>query len=399
MIKTLRRKYVLVTMLYLVSVIGILFAVDTLYSEYLDDMNMRGLLEWIAVSNILFDTDKEFEDEMVLKEIEEEDNPIVGVILDADGNRVFQRCIGGKADKDDNEDIIRKIADKPMGSYKAGTYIYTKKQLKNNNMLIIYTDTSDHEYKYLRILNTVLIIAGAAGVLFLITFKLSSYVTEPARRALEREKQFISDASHELKTPLSAISVNAQALELDGNNGFYVGNIISETKRMNRLIERLLTLSRLEENMAVNRSEFSLSDVVEEMMLTYESVAYEKQIRLGRFIEAAVTYNGDEDDIRQLIVILLDNAIKNTNDNGEINVSLVKKKNGIKLVVQNTGEIIKREDIEHIFERFYTTDQSRSSGSFGLGLSIARAIVEKNSGTIDVTSCDNEGTVFTIYLK
>lgn len=399
MIKSLRKKYVLVTMLYLICVVVVLFIADTLYSSHLDDMNMRSLLEWVAASNILFDADKEFEDEMVLKEMEEEENPIVGIILDEDRKVIFRRCIGGNIEQCFNEQLIEKIVYQPIGRYKTGSYIYTKKQLKNGNLLIVYTDTRVHEYRYLWILYTILIIAGAVGVLFLITLKLSAFVTEPARRALDREKQFVSDASHELKTPLCAISVNAQALELDEKNSCYIKNIVSETKRMNRLIERLLTLSRMEENATVNKDEFSISDVMEEMILTYESMAYEKRVTVHKDIEEAVIFKGDKDDIRQLIVILLDNAIKNTDVGGEIHISLTHKRNEIKITVQNTGDIIREEDIEHIFERFYTTDQSRSGDSFGLGLSIARAIVINNGGTIDVTSKDNEGTVFSVCFK
>ena len=113
-------------------------------------------------------------------------------------------------------------------------------------------------------------LGGTGSVLLLITVYLSRYVTEPARKALEREKQFVTDASHELKTPLGAISANAQALEMNEGNIAYINNIISETSRMNRLIERLLTLSRIEEEVVPKRELFSLSEVLEEETLTYE---------------------------------------------------------------------------------------------------------------------------------
>lgn len=396
MVKDLQKKFVLVTMLYLTIVIAVLILADTLYSAHLDDLNTRDLLEWIASGNILFGTDEEIDSEMTLQEIEEEDIPIVGVILDNEGKVIFQKFLGESCEKTVDKNVVDRIADQPDDSYKTGSYIYSKRKLKSGNTLIVFMDTSSHEHSCLRVIYAALIIAVAIAILFFITLNLSRYVTEPARKALEREKQFISDASHELKTPLGAISVNAQALELDEKNSIYIRNIVSETSRMNRLIERLLTLSRLEENDEKNDRDFSLSDLLEEMILTYESVAYEKNAELIKDIQEAVTFRGDEDDIRQLIVILLDNAIKNTDEGGKIKVSFASDKNCIKLTVRNSGEIIKKDDLEHIFERFYTTDQSRSGGSFGLGLSIAQAIVNRHDGNISASSSEDEGTIFTV---
>ena len=260
-------------------------------------------------------------------------------------------------------------------------------------------DTSYHENAFVRALYTLLIASGGISVLLLITVYLSRYVTEPARKALEREKQFVTDASHELKTPLGAISANAQALEMNEGNIAYINNIISETSRMNRLIERLLTLSRIEEEVVPKRELFSLSEVLEEEILTYESVAFDKKRRMEYEIQESVKIRGDADEIRQLIVILLDNAIKNAGEGGKIEITLSQHNNEVLLSVRNNGELIKSNDMEHIFERFYTGDLSRHGDSFGLGLSIAKAIVDNHGGTIDASSNIEEGTVFVIRFK
>ena len=214
---------------------------------------------------------------------------------------------------------------------------------------------------------------------------------------MEREKRFVSDASHELKTPLGAISVNAQALEFRGDDSIYVKNIISETGRMNRLIERLLTLSRLEEGALLEKKDFSLSDVVQEMVLTYESIAFEKGKELSSTIEDGIDFNGSADEIRQLLAILLDNAIKNSSDHGQIELKCYRK-NNIFIEVKNDGRGISQEDIGHIFERFYTTDQSRNSSSFGLGLAIAKELTERHGGSISAESEPGKETRFIIKL-
>ena len=168
---------------------------------------------------------------------------------------------------------------------------------------------------------------------------------------------------------------------------------------MNRLIERLLTLSRIEEEVVPKRELFSLSEVLEEEILTYESVAFDKKRRMEYEIQESVKIRGDADEIRQLIVILLDNAIKNAGEGGKIEITLSQHNNEVLLSVRNNGELIKSNDMEHIFERFYTGDLSRHGDSFGLGLSIAKAIVDNHGGTIDASSNIEEGTVFVIRFK
>lgn len=386
-------------MLYLLSVVAVLFVADGLYSCYLDDLNTLDLLEWVASSNLLFGTDREIDEELGLQEIEEQENPIVGMILDPQGNIIYRRSIGDKEPGELPEDLLETILRLPSDCYKTGDYIFAKKTLKNGNRMIVLADTVSNDQNIQKNIYTILMIMGAVFILFMITVFLSYYVTEPARKAFEREKQFISDASHELKTPLGGIAANVQALDLDGKNSIYINNIISETNRMNRLIERLLTLSRLEENTRMNEAVFSLSEVMEEMLLTCESTAFERKIDLERTIAENVTIKGDEDEIRQLIVILLDNAIKNAGEGGSVNVLLLKKRDEIRIAVENTGEIIRKEDLEHIFDRFYTTDISRHGGSFGLGLAIAKAIVSRHNGTITVTSREEEGTVFRVCFN
>lgn len=179
----------------------------------------------------------------------------------------------------------------------------------------------------------------------------------------------------------------------------HIRNIIFESERMSRLIERLLTLSRLDENAIIPQTAFSLSSCVEEMALTYESVAYDKGAAYSYDIAENISFYGNEDDIRQLMAILIDNAIKNTEPSGNISISLTENMGRITIKVENTGKGISAEDIPHIFERFYKSDSSRSECSFGLGLAIAKAVAERNSGSISVQSEVDGVTCFMVEFK
>lgn len=260
-------------------------------------------------------------------------------------------------------------------------------------------DTSDGTNTVVRILTSVVLVCVGVLILLLITVYLSRFVTKPAKAAMEREKQFISDASHELKTPLGAISINAQALKTKDRDNKHIRNILSESERMNRLIERLLILSKLDENADVQKNAFSLSSCTEEMALTYESVAYDKGIDYSYDIADSISFYANEDDIRQLIAILIDNAIKHTDERNSIKITLSENSGSIKLSVENTGSGISAEDIPHIFERFYKADSARSDNSFGLGLAIAKAVTERNGGTISVRSEAGIGTCFTVEFR
>ena len=332
----------------------------------------------------------------VTEKIEDEDSLIVGIITDKNGNILSQQKIGKGQAQSVNQELVDKILSQKEDKLNYKSYVYTVKDLSDGNKLIVLQDTSNKSNAATRAFGTALIILGV-GALALLTFFLSKFITEPARKALEREKQFVSDASHELKTPLSAISINAQALDVDNDN-INVKNILSETKRMNSLIEKLLTLSRYEETPIKDKKICSLSDILNEISLTYESIAFEKEIGYQYEIEDGITVRGDEDELKQLVVILIDNAIKNTEPLGLVTINLSKQNNHCVFEVKNTGKGIAEKDLPHIFERFYTLSTSRSDNSFGLGLPIAKSIVERHKGTITVSSVIDEETVFTVTL-
>ena len=394
--KELRNKFVLVTMTLMCLVFGIFFIVNHFRQQYWFNLETYQFVRWITQSGVLLNDASDSGKELI--ENNDEYNAIIAVIVSDNGDVLEKDYIAGTGKHTLSDRILQTVIAKGETVWKVGSYIYDIRQLPDSERLIVMVDTRDGSNTPLRILSSFLLILAGAAVLLLITVYLSRFVTKPAKAAMEREKQFISDASHELKTPLGAISINAQALRATHADNKHIRNIISESSRMSRLIERLLTLSRIDENADVPKTVFSLSSCAEEMALTYESVAYDKKIGYTYDVQDTISFYGNEDDFRQLTAILIDNAIKHTNAGNQIHISLTEQSGVIKLIVENTGSTIPQEDLPHIFERFYQSSHSRSGNSFGLGLAIAKAVTERNNGSITVTS-SAEKTCFTVCFK
>lgn len=242
--------------------------------------------------------------------------------------------------------------------------------------------------------------AGVLVVLYFVCLWLSRFVTRPAEETFNKQKQFISDASHELKTPLSVIAINADVLSGEIGPSKYMDYIQSETRRMDRLIHQLLELSRMDDaSRPLQKSQFSLSDAMYEVALPFESTAFEQQVNYQTEIEENLTYTGEAESLKQLAAILLDNAFKHTPAGGEIVIALKARGTGAQLTVRNTGEGICDDDLPHIFERFYRCDKSRTdSGSYGLGLAIAQSIVTAHGGSLKAESRPGQYTLFTALL-
>lgn len=398
MVKRLRNKFVIVTTSLMVVVLGSFLLVNTLYNNYWNDIEIIDMLEWIADSGIFYLSPSEINEQMV-EELDEGDKPIVGIVLDNDFNIVEKYLLGNGRDIQVSEELLARMCESRNETNKIGRYFFAYSEPDESHILLVIMDSSVNEKLPLKILGGIGLTALGILLLVLITLFLSRFVTEPAEKSLMREKRFISDASHELKTPLGAISINAQALKLSNEDNIYLNNIISESERMNRLIEKLLTLSKLDEEPEIKFEKINLSEIAEEMALTYESVAFEKKISLEYEIDQSICIQGNQDEIRQLMVILLDNAIKNTPEHGCMNLKIFRDKKCIFIEISNTGKGIKPEDIPHVFERFYTNDKARKNNSFGLGLAIAKAIVERHKGTIEVVSIPDRNTIFTICLR
>ncbi len=222
-------------------------------------------------------------------------------------------------------------------------------------------------------------------VVFILVFIFSRRAIRPVIESMEKQKQFITDAGHELKTPLAIISANTDVLELTSGKNEWTESIRGQTKRLNGLIKDMLALSRMDEESYQPQWEtFSISRAVAEAAAPFETPAKTANKTFFADIDPDLSFRGDESQIRQLVTILCDNALKYSSENGNIRLSLKAKGKNILLSVQNTCTTLPDGDLNRLFDRFYRAENSRSreTGGYGIGLSIARAIVQAHKGKI-----------------
>lgn len=294
-----------------------------------------------------------------------------------------------------------KIAKKNSEKGIIGKYIYKVRKINRNTMRITFIENENaiSHIKTIYIFSVIIAVCSIIGI-YIISKKVSKLIVKPVEETFEKQKQFISDASHELKTPLAVIEANADVLENEIGDNKWIGYIQNEADSMNKLINELLLLAKIEnvDNLR-EQKQFNLSKEIEIVLSMFESMAYEKQVTIKSNIDENVTMIGNKEDIEHIISTLTDNAIKHTEANNEIVVSLKKEKNDIVIEVKNKGEKIPEEEQEKIFERFYRVDKSRNRKEkrYGLGLSIAKSVVEKYNGKIEV-NCKDGFTTFRVTI-
>lgn len=242
-------------------------------------------------------------------------------------------------------------------------------------------------------------------VMFVLSVLLSKWAATPVEDAWNRQRVFFSNASHELKTPLTVISANLDVItsnpdETVNSQGKWFGYIRSEADKMSRLINEMLYIAKEEgTDSKTVMTELSLSEAAEGACLAMEAVAFEKEKQLSWDIEPDITVKGDRESLVKTITILIDNAVSHSSEHSEIKVALKKTRGHAKLTVENQGSPIPPEELERIFDRYYRTDSSRSrdTGGFGLGLAIAKTVIHKHGGTITAESSESR-TVFTVII-
>ena len=257
---------------------------------------------------------------------------------------------------------------------------------------LAFVDMSMEQATLARVIRSYLVIALAALLVLLgIAAAASRWVTRPVERAWRQQRQFLSDASHELKTPLTVILSNAELLEgaaLPEKPARWSGNIRCEAEQMRTLVEQMLTLARADNGVRPAAMEpVNFSDVATECVLSFEPVAFEAGKPLEDHVAEDVTVTGDRDRLRHLISILLDNAVKYGAPGGTITLTLERTERQARLTVANPGDPIPPEHLPHLFERFYRADSSRGEQTgFGLGLSIADTIAREHKGSLRAES-------------
>lgn len=303
-------------------------------------------------------------------------------------------------------------ADEGFGSLSDLGLFYTKRQAGGVMCLAFADMGSASGWRALAATLAVVEIAALA-VFLVISLFFSRWALRPVARAWTQQRRFVADASHDLKTPLTVILANTSiALEHPersvASQSQWLESTQHEAEAMQGLVGDLLTLAKMDEEEAAAQSgaarptleEVDLSDVIEGEVLQFESVAFERGVKLGSQVEPGIKLRGNEQRLRRLAGTLIDNACKYVDDGGAVDVALSRAGKQAKLEVRNTGAPISPEDLPHVFDRFYRADKARTGGvgGHGLGLAIARAIAEEHGGALTASSTQAEGTAFTATL-
>ena len=313
------------------------------------------------------------------------------VLLNEKG-QVLQSDTGQIAAVDDQSagEMAQAVWSSGSASGFQGDYRYIRAaEAEGTRFIFVDCGRSLSNFRTTLIASVLVALAGLLAV-FLLLLILSKRIVRPVAESYEKQRRFITDAGHELKTPLTIIGADLDLVEpeLEGNE--WLQDIRCQVRRLTGLTQDLIFLSRMEEETPpIQPIEFPLSDLTEEMAQSFQGLAKAQGKRLTLSIPPMLSYTGDEKAIRQLLSILLDNALKYTPEEGEVEIALKKEGRMIRLSVSNTiDRPMEREMLDRLFDRFYRGDQSRSSqtGGYGLGLSIAKGIVLAHRGKIRAES-------------
>lgn len=444
MIKRLRKKFIVVTMCSVLAVLFLIVAVINIinYVNIVEDVDsVVAILEKGGGSFATDDFGGGFNGEIGGNPNEEMDGDIIGGVIEEDNGanngvlpppnnkndfqhdhmspetpfetRFFTVIMDSSGSvKTVNTNSIAAINQQQATEYASSlyndgktkgfydNYRYSVISTVDGDIMYIFVDCNKELSNFRSFLFASIIVGFLALIaVFVLVFFLSGKITKPVAESYAKQKRFITDASHEIKTPLTVIGANVEILEMKGVENECLDEIKGQVKRLTSLTEKLVFLARMdEESQALTSTDFSLSDAVEESVKPFYAVAESKEMSLNCDIQRNVSYCGDEVMIRQLISLLLDNALKYSDDKGNIEVLLKTVGGKIQFIVSNPSKDLSG-DLSVLFERFYRTDASRNSetGGHGIGLSIVNAIVTAHKGNITARA-ENGRAIFTVSL-
>ena len=422
MIRKLRARIIIINMALMGIVILAIFTTVCVnsYSNAVNDME-RGLNQ--VVGNRDFDRDRATDDNAPPFDKESkgsfkqkpnihDNEPMqissyVIVELDDDGNITNTTENNVSIDADDLEECVKLARQSNSISGQIGDYrlMYVKHDFMEVHKIVF----ASNNMVFANLRNTVLVSVGlffgSMVIIFLISLWLSGLAVKPVKKAWEQQKQFVADASHELKTPLTVILANNNIMMSHPQSRVtderqWLESTEEEAQHMKQLIDQMLFLAKSDAgNTQVQLSEVNLSEIVEGSALNFEPVAFEREVLIDTDIRPDILMQGNQLQLNQLAHILIDNAVKYAEDNSTVTIALHKHGDGTEFTVNNKGSVISKEEMEHIFDRFYRAEKSRTTKGYGLGLAIAQRIVEDMNGKITVQSNQTDGTTFTVYCK
>lgn len=394
MLKRLRHKFVLINMVTVMLMICIILG--TIYAFTRSSLEKQCLqrMQSIALDPLQQNTLVIGSDEVNLPYFILEITRFGTVLAISDGN----------FDLSDKEFLLEVAEAASADSRSYGVLSdYNLRYYRLSNTLkdyLIFVDITSEQKTLQNLLRLLLLIGGISFLGFLaLSFFLAKWAIRPVEKSWEEQKRFVADASHELKTPLTVILTNAELLSSpqipQENKATFASNILVTARQMRSLLENMLTLARSDAGASpISLKTVDFSDLLEETLLPYEPVFYEKKLTLETQIEKGLKTEGDETKLRRLIDIYLDNAGKYAPPGSTVTVSLQKQDfRHLRLTVTNPSDPIHEKDLERLYDRFLRLDPSRSrNGSYGLGLAIAKTIVEEHGGKVWATT-PKEGMV------
>lgn len=401
MIYRLRVKFVVINMTIVVLMMSVVFGLVYHFTRAdLEEKSIR-MMEKIA--------NRPFQIEMPGEQSEQIRLPFFILHLGTGGELIASS--GGYFDLSDQEFLMDLIVRARSSHQKVGVIKeYGFRYYKTNTPYrysLVFADISSETAALKGLVRTCALIAGLSFILFLaISIWLSGWAVRPVEKAWKQQRQFVADASHELKTPLTVILANTGLVlshpeDTVAAQSKWLEYTHDEAEQMKELVDDLLFLAKSDAaRQPAARAETAMSEVALGCLLPFESVAFEAGVALEHRITPGLSLRGDEGQLRRLVMILLDNAVKYAGPGGTVTLTLERHQERLRLAVHNTGEPIPPEHLPHLFERFYRADaaRNRSGGGYGLGLAIARSIVEGHHGRLTVTSTAAAGTTFTALL-
>lgn len=324
------------------------------------------------------------------------------VRMDADGKPIYvnTKQITSLTENEATHLAVKVQAHKtPLGTY--GRYRFHITNI-GGIKTIVFLDISEEIVSFLRILLLSLGLGIVCwGLMLILAIKLSNKAISPVAASIETQKQFITNASHELKTPVSVILSNVEALELYTSQTKWSNNIKNQSLHLTKMVQELLTLSKMDEKaLTVNTEDIPVSDLLQTELNAYQTRINSKNITLYCDLDDNIWGVVDRDQLEKLFAILIDNAITYANKNGTIWVRLNERKQHFVFEIENTCDVLPDVPPEKLFERFYRADKTRhyGEGKCGIGLSIAKAIVDSHNGKIDSNYLPENRICFTVYL-
>lgn len=405
MIKKLRKKFVLINMSLVTAVLFGVVAVSCILGYQNSVAESRRALERAWAPPPKFELSKRW-----LKPPEESFSwsPVFGVTLDQSGeivsvmknsvevsDELAQQAVAEALAQGRREGVIRNM----MLRYRV--------DLTPGGTRLAFVDRTRELQSLLKLMLTSLAaLSGGFAAFLAVSLYLSRWALRPVEQAWEQQRQFVADASHELKTPLTVILANTGILLSHQSDTIeqqykWIENTQTEAQRMKKLVDDLLFLAKSDAvSKPVPHIRLDFSDLVWSSVLPFESIAFEQGVKLDSEIAPDVVVQGDMSQLRQVVAILLDNACKYAGEKGEVFVQLEAIQDKIRLKVNNSGEPIAPDKLKHVFERFYRVDASRAreKGGYGLGLAIAQSIVTAHKGSIAAQSNVQNGTTFIVTL-